>query len=74
MDMHRTFRFSGRSLGISKALVICSTAVLSFFAGAFLSFYVLHPKPVEASGDRVFQLMIYHTLPGKASALESVFW
>jgi hypothetical protein len=28
---------------------------------------------VEASGDRLFELMIYHTLPGKASSLESVF-
>jgi len=54
-------------------LVICCTALLSFLAGAFFTSYVFHVKPVEASGSRVFELMIYHTLPGKASALESVF-
>jgi hypothetical protein len=57
----------------SKRLLHSLTILASFLAGALLSHYAIHPRPVEASSDRVFELMIYHTLPGKASALESVF-
>jgi hypothetical protein len=31
------------------------------------------PEVVEAASDHIFELMIYHTLPGKAPALESIF-
>ena len=55
------------------SLMICGTGLLSFLAGALFTFYFYRTKPVEASGNRVFELMIYHTLPGKASDLESVF-
>lgn len=54
-------------------MMVCCTALFSFVAGALLASYVFRPKPVEASSNRVFELMIYHTLPGKASSLESVF-
>ena len=57
----------------SARLILLCTALLSFAAGALLTARLLRPKPVSAAGDRVFQLMIYHTLPGKASSLESVF-
>lgn len=56
-----------------KPLMVLCTALLSFAAGALLSAVLQRPRPVDAASDRVFELMIYHTLPGKASALESVF-
>jgi NIPSNAP len=30
-------------------------------------------EPVETASDHLYELMIYHTLPGKAPALESIF-
>lgn len=48
-------------------------SLISFVAGGLVTAFLSRARPVEASGDRVFQLMIYHTVPGKASALESVF-
>jgi hypothetical protein len=46
---------------------------ISFFAGVLFHAHVTHPKVVEAASDHVFELMIYHTLPGKAQALASIF-
>jgi hypothetical protein len=48
-------------------------ALISFFAGVLFHARVTRPKVVEAASDHVFELMIYHTLPGKAPALESIF-
>ena len=33
----------------------------------------MHLQQVKADGNRVFELMVYHTEPGKAPALESIF-
>jgi hypothetical protein len=65
LDQRRSLR--------SVPLIIFGTALLSFIAGVLLASHLSHPSPVRASSDRVFELMIYHTLPGKASALESIF-
>lgn len=62
LDLHKSAR-----------LAIFCTALLSFAVGALLTAVVLQASPVDASSNRVFELMIYHTLPGKASSLESVF-
>jgi hypothetical protein len=48
-------------------------AVVSFFAGVFSTARMTHPKEVKADSHHVFELMIYHTVPGKVPALESVF-
>lgn len=64
---------SRHSFWRSRFLVVCGSALFSFLAGALFTSHVFRPKPVEAAGDRIFELMIYHTLPGKASALEAVF-
>jgi NIPSNAP len=48
-------------------------ALISFIAGALFHALMAHPQAVEADSDHTFELMIYHTLPGKAPALESVF-
>src|ERR1700761_8317577 len=46
----------------------------AFFLGGML--FQLHPydsRPVEASSERLYQLMVYHALPDKAPALASIF-
>jgi hypothetical protein len=56
-----------------NAWLACVTALVSFAAGSLLTARLMHLERVRADSDRVFQLMVYHTLPGKAPALESVF-
>lgn len=73
MKIHKELSTSWPRLGRSQLLLVCSTALLSFLAGAIFTSHIARPRPVEAAGDRVFQLMIYHTLPGKATDLEAVF-
>lgn len=56
-----------------KGWVACATALVSFTAGSLLTTRLMHVEQVRADSDRVFQLMVYHTDPGRAPALESVF-
>ena len=48
-------------------------ALLSFAAGSLLTARLMHLSRVRADSNRVFELMVYHTVPGKAPALESIF-
>ena len=57
---------------IRTATLIC-IALISFSAGALFHARMAHPAVVKADSHHVFELMIYHTLPRKAPALESVF-
>lgn len=52
---------------------VCCFALLCFVAGSVLTAWLLRVQQVRADGSRVFELMIYHTVPGKATALEGVF-
>jgi NIPSNAP len=58
---------------LSPARYWASAVLLSFAAGCFVTARPWRPAPVSADANRVFELMIYHTLPGKAPELESVF-
>jgi hypothetical protein len=49
------------------------TALLSFVAGSLFATRLAHPREVRADGNLRLELMIYHTLPGKVPALESIF-
>lgn len=60
----------GRKL---KGWIVCATAAVSFAAGSLLTAGLMHPSQVRADGNRVFELMVYHTVPGKVPALESIF-
>jgi NIPSNAP len=64
------FVFLRKAIRVAGPAVVAS---LSFFAGALFHARFAGPRVVEASSDRVFQLMIYHALPGKVPDLESVF-
>ena len=48
-------------------------ALLSFTAGALITARLAHVEHVRADSNRVFELRIYHTAPGKLPAVESGF-
>ncbi|HVN21985.1 MAG TPA: NIPSNAP family protein [Dongiaceae bacterium] len=64
-SIHQFRRFNGWTL--------FATALVSFIAGSLFAARFTHLPEVKADGNRVFELMIYHTMPGKVPALESVF-
>ena len=56
-----------------KAWTLCGAALLSFAAGSLLTARLIHASQVRADSNRVFELMIYHAVPGKGPELESIF-
>jgi hypothetical protein len=59
--------------GSFKRWTVCGTALVSFAAGSLLTACLTHLNQVRADSNRVFELMVYHTVPGKVPALESIF-
>ena len=57
----------------SRGRTVCAIALLSFAAGSLVTARLVHINQVRADSNRVFEMHIYHTLPGKAPALESQF-
>lgn len=53
--------------------LLCCTAVFSFAAGSLFTARLTRLNQVRADSNRVFELMVYHTVPGKVPALESIF-
>ena len=56
-----------------KGWMVCGTALVSFAAGSLLTAHLTHLNQVSADSNRVFELLVYHTLPGKVPALEAIF-
>jgi NIPSNAP protein len=56
-----------------KGWIVCGTALVSFAAGSLLTARLMHLNQVRADSNHVFELFVYHTLPGKVPALESIF-
>jgi len=56
-----------------KGWIVCGTALVSFAAGSLMTARLTHLNQVKADSNRVFELFVYHTLPGKVPALESIF-
>ena len=56
-----------------KGWITCGTALLSFAAGSLITTRLMHVNQVRADSNRVFELMVYHAVPGKVPALESIF-
>jgi hypothetical protein len=51
----------------------CGIAALAFAAGSLFTARLYRTEQVRADANRVFELRIYHTVPGKAPALQSEF-
>jgi NIPSNAP len=56
-----------------KEWIVCGTAPISFAAGSLMVVGVTHANETKVDGNRVFELRIYHAVPGKVPALESLF-
>jgi hypothetical protein len=56
-----------------KGLRLLGIVLVSFAGGAMFTARLARVPEVKADTDRVFELMIYHTEPGKVPALESIF-
>jgi hypothetical protein len=52
---------------------LCTTVALAFAAGALLMNQWTRIEKVRADSNRVFELRVYHTLPGRLTALQSRF-
>jgi hypothetical protein len=56
-----------------QKFAFCVTALLSFVGGGLFTAGWTRATRVRAESDRLFELMIYHTVPGKVPDLESIF-
>jgi hypothetical protein len=52
---------------------ICGIALVSFAAGSLITARLTYMNQVRADSNRVFELRVYHAVPGKVAALESRF-
>jgi NIPSNAP len=56
-----------------KRWTVCIIALVSFAAGSLITARLMHVNQVRADSNRVFELRVYHTVPGKVPELESKF-
>ena len=59
--------------GKFKGWRVCAIALLSFTFGSLITARLAHIDHVRADSNQVFELRIYHAVPGKLPALESRF-
>jgi hypothetical protein len=56
-----------------KRWTVSAIALVSFAAGSLVTARLVHVNQVRADSNRVFELRVYHTVPGKVPELESRF-
>jgi NIPSNAP len=56
-----------------RGWTFCGIALASFAAGSLITARLARITQVRADSNRVFELRVYHALPGKLPALESRF-
>jgi len=56
-----------------KGSIVCGVALISFAAGSLTTARLASTSRVKADSNRVFELRIYHTVPGKVPALKTRF-
>jgi hypothetical protein len=57
----------------AKGWIVCVIAFVSFASGSLITARLAHINQVRADSNRVFELRVYHAVPGKLPALESRF-
>ena len=57
----------------SKCWTACGIGLVAFAAGSSITARLAHVNDVKADSNRVFELRVYHALPGKLPALEARF-
>jgi len=68
-----TFNFRKFEARKFRGWTACAVAVVSFIAGSLATERVMYVNQVRADSNRVFELRVYHAVPGKLPALESRF-
>jgi hypothetical protein len=58
---------------IFNGWTVWGIALVSFAAGSLITAPLSYLNQVRADGNRVFELRVYHAVPGKLPALESQF-
>jgi NIPSNAP len=58
---------------IFHAGMVCAVALVSFASGSLLPVRLTRLNEANADSQRVFELLIYHAVPGKGPALEALF-
>ena len=61
------------ALACLKGRVTFGIALLSFAAGSLMTVSMTRINSVKAESDRLFELRVYHDLPGKLPVMESRF-
>jgi hypothetical protein len=56
-----------------KGWAACGIALVSFAAGSLITARLARLNQVRADSNRVFELRVYHAVPGKVPALEARF-
>jgi hypothetical protein len=56
-----------------KAWIAAEIALFSFAAGSIMTAHLVRNEAVHADSNRLFELRIYHDLPGKLPVMESRF-
>jgi hypothetical protein len=69
------WRFKGRESNgrSSRGKSFCTVALISFVAGSLITARLVQANQVKANSNPIFELRIYHVVPGKLPALESRF-
>jgi hypothetical protein len=57
----------------SKKWIVGGIALASFLAGTLMTAHLTHANRASADRDRVFELDVYHAVPGKVPALVARF-
>jgi hypothetical protein len=56
-----------------KRRTVCGIALVSFAVGSLFTARLAHLGQVRADSNRIFELRVYHAVPGKVPELESRF-
>ena len=73
MNMQDVFGTVLKNVRNLRSWTICGIALVSFAAGSLITARLAHVNEVRADSSRVFELRIYHAVPGKVPALETRF-
>ena len=57
----------------SKEWIVCAIALVSCAAGSLITARLTQVSQVRADNNRIFELRVYHAVPGKLPVLESRF-
>jgi hypothetical protein len=56
-----------------KRWTVCAIGLICFAAGSLAAVGLVHMRQVRADSNRVFELRVYHAVPGKLTVMESRF-